>query len=151
MFAPEYEGTFSLVSSRGSGGSGGSVVEADKETVDPKGEGRVRSVEVKSVFGPIVTGSVEWRADGVLSVEEEQADGEWDEFIRVMEDAENENEEERTLLVGGWKAVEELAAEAFGDLPVEAIESFVEMGQQRERGSSISLVTSSAKNSLYFA
>lgn len=106
------------------------------------------------MFGPIVTGSVGWREDGVLSNDEEAA--EWDDFVHVMmEEVKNENEneggEEERNLIGGWKAVEEVAADSFPDLPVEAIKNFVEMDQMRERGSSISLVTSSAKNSLYFA
>lgn len=150
MFPPEYEGTFTLISSRGSGGSGGSVVESEKDTPDPKGEGRTRNVEVKSVSGSIITGSVEWREDGVLSKKDV---AEWDELINVMKEAENEGaeEEEERNLVGGWKAVEEIAADSFDDLPAEAIKSLEEMDQQRERHSTISLVTSSAKNLLFFA
>lgn len=142
----------SLVSSRGNEGGGSSTVGAENGTPDPTGEGRIRYIEIKSVFGPIITGSVGWQADDATTRSKGEI-ADWDELIDDMEMGNDragvDSGEDNTM--DGWRAVEELAVDSFDDLPVEAVRHSEEVDQQRERGSSISLVTSGAKNTLYFA
>lgn len=146
----EYEGSFSLVSSRGSSGGnpGGSVVKSNKETRDPTGNGRTRYVDVKSVFGPIITGSVEWREGGSELFARDRTG--WEEFTNVLPQSDDAEGEESDL-VGGWKILEEFAADKMDELSPLTVKDFVGGEQQREPGSGISLVTSSATNYLLFA
>lgn len=144
----EYEGSFSLVASRETGGDS-SAVEANKDTLDPRGEGRTRYLDVKDVRGSIISGSVGWRESNDLVDNEDEEVMAWKEFLDV---AISETEDAESLFEGLEALKGDGPDDVKGGLDVRAIDDLSESDwdQQRERGSSISFVTSSATNYLYF-
>jgi len=137
IFPPAYEGRLSLVASR----HGRSFVEADTDVKDPSGEGRKRYLEVKEHFGSIITGFVGWRGGSIT-----------EDYLRakvkdMWSNVDDGDSDETTGIVDSWEGavVREVPREGTVDPP-----SFSEHGGVEHYPPTISLVTSTGTNRLYF-
>ena len=133
-FPPAYQGRFSLVANR----HGKSILKADPDVKDPSGEGRERYIEERDIFGHIVTGFVGWRGGN-----------ETEEYLLIKHLLELDEDEATSPLADIWESegAAPLAQDGSPPPPPPPFEYPEETGEYTP---SISLVTSTGTNRLYF-